>query len=368
MRFFQKMAFLFAYFFLILRTQNKTNYSLSILQTYKMPTTITLIPGDGIGPEITQAVTAILDAAGADLAYEIHDAGITSYEKCGDLIPDALIESIHRNKVALKGPITTPVGEGFRSINVALRQEFDLYQNIRPCITIEGLNTKFEGINIVLFRENTEGLYSGLELFDERHQIYDSIARVSKLGCERIVRAAFEYAIKHNRKKVTIVHKANILKSSSAFFLKVAKEVAKDYPQMPYEDKIIDNMCMQLVARPEQFDVIVTTNLFGDILSDLMAALVGGLGIVGGANIGASSAIFEAVHGSAPDIAGQGKANPTAFLQSAVMMLRYMDKQEAADRVEKALFATLKDKSCCTGDLGGPATTSQFTASVISHL
>jgi isocitrate dehydrogenase (NAD+) len=191
---------------------------------------------------------------------------------------------------------------------------------------------------------------------------------VSYMGCERIVRAAFEYAIKHNRKKVCIVHKANILKSSSAFFLKVAKEVAKDYPQMPYEDKIIDNMCMQLVAYPERYDVIVTTNLFGDILSDLMAALVGGLGIVAGANIGAKSAIFEAVHGSAPDIAGQGKANPTAFLQSAILMLRYLEKFDVADKVEKALFATLKDKSSCTGDIGGTATTAEFTASVIRHL
>jgi isocitrate dehydrogenase (NAD+) len=333
-----------------------------------MSTTITLIPGDGIGPEITRAVTEILDAAGADLHYELHDAGITAYEKCGNLMPDTLIESIRRNKIALKGPITTPVGEGFRSINVALRQEFDLYQNIRPCKTIQGLETKFDGIDIVLFRENTEGLYSGLELFDERHQIYDSIARVSYMGCERIVRAAFEYAIKHNRKKVTIVHKANILKSSSAFFLRVAKEVAKDYPQMPYDDKIIDNMCMQLVAYPDRYDVVVTTNLFGDILSDLMAALVGGLGIVAGANIGKECAIFEAVHGSAPDIAGQNKANPTAFLQSAVLMLHYMGKVDVANKIEKALFAVLGDKQLCTGDLGGKATTSEFTASVLAKL
>lgn len=331
-------------------------------------TTITLIQGDGIGPEITDAVVSILDAAGAELQYDRHDAGITSYNACGKLITEELVASIKEHKVALKGPITTPVGEGFRSINVSLRLMFDLYQNIRPCKSIPGVATKFEGIDIVLFRENTEGLYSGLELFDEKHQIYDSIARVTRMGCDRIVRAAFEYAVKHNRKKVTIVHKANILKSSSAFFLQVAKEVAAEYPQVAWEDKIIDNMCMQLVAYPERYDVLVTTNLFGDILSDLMAALVGGLGIVAGANIGKDCAIFEAVHGSAPDIAGQNKANPTALLQSAIMMLRHLSKFEVADKIEQALFKTLADKECCTGDLGGKAGTKEFTQSVIANL
>lgn len=330
---------------------------------------ITLIPGDGIGPEITKAVTDILDAAGAGLEYETHDAGIVAYEKCGDILPETLLDSIRKTKIALKAPISTPIGDGFRSINVALRQEFDLYQNVRPCKTIPGVDTKFTGIDIVLFRENTEGLYSGLELFDEKHQIYDSVARVTKVGCERIVRAAFEYAVKHGRKKVTIVHKANILKSSSAFFLKVAKEVAADYEgRVEWDDKIIDNMCMQLVAYPERYDVLVTTNLFGDILSDLMAALVGGLGVVPGANIGYDSAIFEAVHGSAPDIAGQNKANPTAFLQSAIMMLRYMEKFEVADRVENALFAALKNKEACTGDLGGKGGTKEFAQCVIDNL
>ncbi len=333
-----------------------------------MSTTITLIQGDGIGPEITDAVVSILDAAGADLNYEKHDAGITSYNACGKLITEELIASIKEHKVALKGPITTPVGDGFRSINVSLRLMFDLYQNIRPCKSIPGVATKFEGIDIVLFRENTEGLYSGLELFDERHQIYDSIARVTRLGCDRIVRAAFEYAVKHGRKKVTIVHKANILKSSSAFFLHVAKEVAAEFPQVAWEDKIIDNMCMQLVAYPERYDVLVTTNLFGDILSDLMAALVGGLGIVAGANIGKDCAIFEAVHGSAPDIAGQNKANPTALLQSAIMMLRHLNKFEVANKIEQALFKTLADKEYCTGDLGGKAGTKEFAQSVIANL
>lgn len=333
-----------------------------------MSKTITLIQGDGIGPEITDAVVSILDAAGAGLTYERHDAGITSYNACGELITEELVASIKRNKVALKGPITTPVGEGFRSINVSLRLMFDLYQNIRPCKSIPGVATKFEGIDIVLFRENTEGLYSGLELFDEKHQIYDSIARVTRLGCDRIVRAAFEYAVKHNRKKVTVVHKANILKSSSAFFLQVAREVAAEFPQVAWEDKIIDNMCMQLVAYPERYDVLVTTNLFGDILSDLMAALVGGLGIVAGANVGYDCAIFEAVHGSAPDIAGQNKANPTALLQSAIMMLRHLSMFEIADRVEQALFKTLANKESCTGDLGGKAGTKEFTAAVIANM
>ncbi len=333
-----------------------------------MSTTITLIQGDGIGPEITDAVVSILDAAGADLIYDKHDAGITSFNACGKLITEELIASIKLHKVALKGPITTPIGDGFRSINVSLRLMFDLYQNIRPCKSIEGVATKFEGIDIVLFRENTEGLYSGLELFDEKHQIYDSIARVTRLGCDRIVRSAFEYAVKHNRKKVTIVHKANILKSSSAFFLQVAKEVAAEFPQVAWEDKIIDNMCMQLVAYPERYDVLVTTNLFGDILSDLMAALVGGLGIVAGANVGKDCAIFEAVHGSAPDIAGQNKANPTALLQSAIMMLRHLSKFEVADKIEQALFTTLKDKDCCTGDLGGKAGTAEFTKSLIANM
>ncbi|MFN0201263.1 MAG: isocitrate/isopropylmalate dehydrogenase family protein [Bacteroidia bacterium] len=330
---------------------------------------ITLIPGDGIGPEITDAVVKILDAAGAGLSYDIHDAGITALEKQGTLIPEALLESVRKHKVSLKGPITTPVGEGFRSINVTLRQEFDLYQNVRPCKTIKGIDTKFDNIDIVLFRENTEGLYSGLELFDARHQIYDSIARVSYMGCERIVRAAFEYAVKHGRKRVTIIHKANILKSSSAFFLQVAKTVAKEFEsQVAWDDKIIDNMCMQLVAYPERYDVLVTTNLFGDIISDLTAALVGGLGVVPGANIGKDCAIFEAVHGSAPDIAGQDKANPTAFLQSAIMMLRHLDLFDVANNVETALFKTLAQKELCTGDLGGKSGTKAFTECVIANL
>ncbi|MEZ4829585.1 MAG: isocitrate/isopropylmalate family dehydrogenase [Bacteroidia bacterium] len=331
-------------------------------------TTITLIPGDGIGPEISDAVVRILEAAGANLDFDEQQAGLTAFREVGDLIPAELIESIRRTKVALKGPLTTPVGEGFKSINVTLRQMFDLYQNIRPCKSVAGLNSRFPNVDLVLFRENTEGMYSGFEIYDERNQIADAIARISRSGSERIIRAAFEYAVKHNRSKVTIVHKANIMKQSSGLFLKTGMEVAKSYPGIKVEERIIDNMCMQLVMYPEKYDLIVTTNLFGDILSDLAAGLIGGLGLVPGANIGKDAAIFEAVHGSAPDIAGQNKANPSAFLQSAIMMLHYLSMHEVADRVEKALFKTLAQKEKTTGDLGGKATTSQFAQHVIENL
>ena len=329
---------------------------------------ITLIPGDGIGPEITEAVVAILDAAGADLEYEEYSAGITALREVGELIPPDLVASIKRNKVALKGPLTTPVGEGFKSINVTLRQMFDLYQNVRPCKSISGVSEKFDNVDLVLFRENTEGMYSGFEIYDERNGIADGIARVTRAGSERIIRAAFEYAVKHNRKKVTIIHKANILKQSSGLFLKVGMELAKEYPSIQAEDRIIDNMCMQMVMYPDRYDVLVTTNLFGDILSDLGAGLVGGLGIVPGANIGTDCAIFEAVHGSAPDIAGQNKANPTALLQSAMMMLRHLDQGAIADKIEKALFETLRDKEQRTGDLGGNSSTSAFAQHLINKI
>lgn len=329
---------------------------------------ITLVPGDGIGPEITEAVLAILDEAGADLEYDEHPAGLTALREEGDLIPPGLVASIKETKVALKGPLTTPVGEGFKSINVTLRQMFDLYQNIRPIKSIPGLHSRFENVDLVLFRENTEGMYSGFEIFDERNQIADAIARISRKGSERIIRAACEFAVKNNRKKVSIVHKANIMKQSSGLFLKVGMEVAKEYPQLEVQDRIIDNMCMQLVMYPERYDVIVTTNLFGDILSDLAAGLVGGLGIVPGANISDEYAIFEAVHGSAPDIAGQNLANPTALLQSAILMLQYLEQRETADRVEKALFHTLKTPANCTGDLGGKSSTMEFAQHVIDNL
>lgn len=330
--------------------------------------TITLIPGDGIGPEITDAVVSILDAADTGLTYDEQPAGLTAFREVGDLIPKELVESIKTQKVALKGPLTTPIGEGFKSINVTLRQMFDLYQNIRPCRTIPGMASRFSEVDLVLFRENTEGLYSGFEVFDARLQIADAIARVTRTGSERIIRAACDYAMKVGRKRVTVVHKANILKQTSGMFLRVGQEVAKDYPELTVDDRIIDNMCMQLVMYPERYDVIVTTNLFGDILSDLSAGLVGGLGLVPGANIGDDVAIFEAVHGSAPDIAGQGIANPSALLQSALMMLRHLSLTEAADRIEAALFETLKDPSKVTRDLGGEADTQTFADNVISNL
>jgi isocitrate dehydrogenase (NAD+) len=329
---------------------------------------ITLIPGDGIGPEITEAVKAIFSAAQVPVTWEVQNAGQTTFDAIGELIPSTLIASLEKNKVALKGPITTPVGKGFKSVNVQLRQMFDLYANVRPSKTTPGVNTRFDKVNLVLFRENTEGLYAGLEMFDERLQISDSIARVTRTGCEKIIRAAFEYASKHGCKKVTAVHKANILKSAGALFLDVFHKTAAEFPHIQADDKIIDNMCMQLVVKPEQFDVVVTTNLFGDILSDLCAGLVGGLGVVAGANIGSEMAIFEAVHGSAPDIAGKGLANPTALLRSAIMMLHHIDMKAEANRIEAALEATLLHKEECTGDLGGHAGTMEFAQNIIAKL
>ncbi|RDC62274.1 isocitrate/isopropylmalate dehydrogenase family protein [Adhaeribacter pallidiroseus] len=331
-------------------------------------TQITLIPGDGIGPEITEAVKTIFAAAEVPVTWEVENAGITTHNAGGLLIPVSLIASLNKNRVALKGPITTPVGGGFKSINVTLRQMFDLYQNVRPAKSTVGIETPFKFVDIVLFRENTEGLYSGLEFYDERHGIADAIARVTKDGCDKICRAAFEYARKHKRKKVTVVHKANILKLAGSLFINSAKTIAPEYPEITLDDKIIDNMCMQLVNKPEQFDVVVTTNLFGDILSDLCAGLVGGLGVVAGANIGKDMAIFEAVHGSAPDIAGKGIANPTALLRSALMMLHHINEHEHANRIEAALEETFKHQEQCTGDLGGKASTQEFAQNVISHL
>lgn len=330
--------------------------------------TVTLIPGDGIGPEITASVKDIFAAAGAPITWEEHNAGESVLESHGSLIPDTLIESIKKNKVALKGPCSTPIGKGFRSVNVSLRQILDLYANIRPARTIKGVKTRFDNVDLVTFRENTEGLYAGLEVFDEKNQVADAFNRISRAGSERLVRAAFEYARKHGRKRVTLIHKANILKLSSGLFLKVGKEVAAEYPDIACDDRIIDNMCMQLVKYPEDYDILAATNLFGDILSDLVAGLVGGLGIVPGANMGKDYAVFEAVHGSAPDIAGQNKANPTALLQSAIMMLRHLELKDLAERIENALFDVLSDPNLVTGDLGGKNSTTGFTAEIIKRL
>jgi isocitrate dehydrogenase (NAD+) len=329
---------------------------------------VTLIIGDGIGPEIIISVKDIFTAAGVPITWEEVNAGITSLDAGDELIPKSLINSVNKNKVALKGPITTPIGEGFKSVNVQLRHMFDLYQNIRPCKSTPGVNSKFDNVDTVLFRENTEGLYSGLELYDERLEMADSIARVTKKGSLRIVRAAFEYARNFGRETVTLVHKANILKWIGKIFLDAGEEVARDYPEIKVNDRIIDNMCMQLVIRPEDYDVIVTTNLFGDILSDLCAGLVGGLGLVAGANVGDEMAIFEAVHGSAPDIAGQDKANPIAIIRSAILMLDYLKMNNFAKTIDLALNKTLAQPKLCTADLGGSSGAREFTKSVISNL
>jgi len=329
---------------------------------------VTLIPGDGIGLEIVESVKEIFVAAEAPIEWETELIGKTAFEQTGQLIPDSLIESIKRNGIGLKGPAETPIGKGFKSVNVQLRQLFDLYANIRPCQTIEGVESRYEDIDLVIFRENTEGLYSGLDYYDERLQIADTISRITVAGSRRILAAAFEYAHQNNRKKVTLVHKANILKQSGRILLEAGHEAAARYPEIEFEDKIIDNMSMQLVRNPERFDVIVTSNLFGDILSDLCAGLVGGLGVVSGANIGDEVAIFEAVHGTAPDIAGKGIANPTALLRSAVMMLFHLGENQVAQRIDTALIKTLKQKELCTGDLGGKANTKTFTQNIINHL
>lgn len=333
-----------------------------------MKKTVTLIPGDGIGPEIVESLKEIFSAAGSPVLWEEEIAGETALNQKGKLVPDSLIDSLKKNKVGLKGPLATPIGKGFKSVNIQLRQLFNLYANIRPCKSIPGVKTRFENVDLVIVRENTEGLYSGLEVYDERLGISDSIARITVTGCENIVREAFEFARNQGRKKVTLVHKANILKGAGATFLAAGEKISKDYPDIIMDDYIIDNMCMQMVSRPEKFDVVVTTNLFGDILSDLAAGLIGGLGLVAGSNIGSEAAIFEAVHGTAPDIAGKGIANPTALLKSAILMLHYLEENEVAGKIDRALDKTLANADLRTGDLGGPANTNQFTKNVIDNL
>ena len=330
---------------------------------------ITLIPGDGIGPEISKSVIDIFKAADVQVEFEIENAGEKVYNETGELIPDSLYKNIEKNKIALKGPITTPIGKGFRSINVYLRKKYDLYSNVRPVRTLPGIKTKYDDINLVIFRENTEGLYIGEEKFENDAQ--DSaiaIKRITKKGSYRIIKAAFEYAKENNLSKVAVVHKANILKITDGLFLDVAREIAKDYPAITVEEVIIDNMCMQLVMNPEKYQVIVTMNLYGDILSDLCAGLVGGLGLAPGANLGDEIAIFEAVHGSAPDIAGQNKANPLALLFSSIHMLRYIKENEKADQIENAVLKVLTEGKTLTGDLGGTASTEELTNSIIKYL
>ena len=329
--------------------------------------TVTLIPGDGIGPEITESVTQILESAGAQINWDIQSAGADVAETEGSPLPDRVIESIKKTKVALKAPVTTPIGKGFRSVNVALRKSLDLYANIRPCKNIEGIKTRFENVDIVIVRENTEDLYAGIERQID-NDTAESIKIITRKASTRIVEFAFEYAIKNNRKLVTAVSKANICKLSDGLFLECAREVAKKYPQIEYKEILVDNLCMQLVQKPEQFDVLVLPNLYGDIVSDLCAGLIGGLGIAQGANIGKDAAIFEPVHGSAPDIKGQNKANPTALLLSAIEMLKYINQNDIAGKIEKALFKTIKDRKVLTFDLGGIATTIDFTNEIIKNL
>ena len=335
-----------------------------------MTQTITVIRGDGIGPEIMQAALSVLDAMNTGLQYEEADAGLVALEKHGELLPQTTLESIHRNRIALKGPLTTPVGEGFSSINVELRKRFDLYANVRPAKSFPNTRSRFPtGVDIITVRENTEGAYIGEgQTLSEDGETATLIQRITRRGSERIARYAFELARKTGRKKVTVVHKANILKSTSGLFLRTARVVAAEYPDITCNEMIVDNTCMQLVMRPEQFDIIVTTNLFGDIISDLCAGLVGGLGLAPGANIGTEAAIFEAVHGSAPDIAGKGIANPCALLLAIVQMLDHVGQPDNATRLRNAIVATLEAKDSVTPDLGGTGTTMSFAKAIGSRL
>jgi len=338
--------------------------------TPHMTHTITIIRGDGIGPEIMDATLHVLDALDAGLVYEDADAGLIALEKHGELLPPATLDSIARNKIALKSPLTTPVGGGFSSINVELRRKFDLYANVRPAISFPNTRSRFaSGVDLVTIRENTEGSYisEGQEISPDGETAL-SITRITRHGSERIVRYAFELARKTGRKQVTVVHKANILKSTSGLFLKLAREVAAQYPDIACNEMIVDNTCMQLVMRPEQFEIIVTTNLFGDIISDLCAGLVGGLGLAPGANIGQDVAIFEAVHGSAPDIAGHGKANPCALLLAAAQMLDHLRQPEDAARLRQAIVRTLEAQDSLTPDLGGSGTTMGFARAIASRV
>lgn len=335
-----------------------------------MTHTITVIRGDGIGPEIMAATLHVLDAMNLGLQYEEADAGMVAQEKHGNLLPQATLDSIAKNRVALKAPLTTPVGEGFTSINVTLRKTFDLYANVRPAKSFPNTKSRFpSGIDLITIRENTEGLYIGEgQTVSEDGEVATSTSRITHKGAERVVRYAFEMARKLGRKKVTVVHKANILKSTSGLFLKTARVIAAQYPDIECNEMIVDNTCMQLVMRPEQFDIIVTTNLFGDIISDLCAGLVGGLGLAPGANIGENVAIFEAVHGSAPDIAGKGIANPCALLLAAGQMLDHLGMPEQATRLRNAIVATLEAKDTLTPDLGGTGSTTTFAEAIIRHL
>lgn len=328
---------------------------------------VTLIPGDGIGPEITEATRRVVDASGVAIDWHVVDAGQNTIAEYGTPLPDHVLNSIRETRVAIKGPITTPVGSGFRSVNVALRKELDLYVNLRPALSIKGVKSRYEDIDLVIVRENTEDLYAGVE-----HMVgpdaAESIKIITRRASERVARYAFEYARREGRKKVTAVHKANILKYSDGLFLESVRTVAEDYSDIEFEDRIVDNMCMQLVQKPELYDVMVLPNLYGDIVSDLCAGLVGGLGVAPGANIGDNMAVFEPVHGSAPKYAGQNKANPTATMLSAVLMLRHLNEGAAADRMTAAIRQVIGDGKQVTYDLGGDAGTSEYADAVIETM
>ncbi len=328
---------------------------------------VTLIPGDGTGPELAAALETVIAATGAPIDWERHDAGLGVMEEHGTPLPEHVLESIRRNRVAIKGPITTPVGHGFRSVNVALRKELDLYACLRPSRSLKGVRSRYDDIDVVVVRENTEDLYAGIE-----HMVGDdaaeSIKIITRKGSRRIARFAFEYARRHGRRKVTAVHKANIMKCTDGLFLSVAREVAEDYPDIGFEDRIVDNMCMQLVQKPELYDVLVMPNLYGDIVSDLCAGLIGGLGVAPGANLGDEVAVFEPVHGSAPRYAGQDKVNPTALLRSGVLLLEHLGEEAAARRMEEAIAAVVAEGKDVTYDLGGSTGTSGMAAAIARRI
>ncbi len=332
-----------------------------------MTRVVTLIPGDGIGPEVTAAVVRVLDAVGADIEWETRHAGAAVVDEFGDPLPDPVVESIRRNKVALKGPVTTPVGKGFQSVNVRLRRTLDLFANLRPVESLANVPSRYEGVDLVVVRENTEGLYSGIE-HEVVPGVVESLKIITEVASTRIARFAFDYARRNGRRRVTAVHKANIMKLSDGLFLECFHKVSAEYEEIEADERIVDNMAMQLVLRPEAFDVLVLPNLYGDILSDLCAGLAGGLGVVPGANLGEEIAVFEAVHGSAPDIAGQNLANPMALLRSAILMLEHLEMGSEAERVRAALHLVVVRQGVRTRDIGGDASTTEFTDALVTAL
>lgn len=332
-----------------------------------MPQRVTLMPGDGIGPEVAKAAIEVVAASGADIEWDEVEVGASAVQKHGMPLPDYVFKSLAKTKVGLKGPITTPVAKGFRSANVALRKELDLYANLRPVASLPGVKSRYDDVDVVVVRENTEDLYSGVEHEVTPH-VVESVKIITWDACTRIARFAFEYSERMGRKKVSSVHKANIMKVSDGLFLTACRKIAKRHPNIQYDEVIVDALCMKLVLNPNQFDVLLCTNLYGDIVSDLCAGLVGGLGLVPGANFGKRGAVFETVHGSAPDIAGKGIANPMAMIMSAELMLRYLGETEAADRIQRALHQALRNKKALTPDIGGSGTTLTFTESILRAL